>query len=225
MKSPIIRQRASLEISKKKPCIRLGRNTSKILLSDPKLLGFTIARHKVVAKIFKGLKNVLEIGCQEGFGTFFVAPACEHIHSVDFFPDFIKHFKVNTLPHIANCTVELADLTKKTIKGKFDGAFALDVLEHIEPTEESLFIGNIVKSLTPDGRLIIGMPSLESQKYASDASRIGHVNCKTSDELKKFLKKFFRVVDVMGMNDEVLHLGFEPMRHYLMAICSHPRAR
>jgi len=62
------------------------------------------------------------------------------------------------------------------------------------------------------------MPSLESQKYASKLSRIGHVNCKTKNELKNFLYRHFNNVYLFSMNDEVVHTGFDQMSHYIIAI-------
>ena len=34
------------------------------------------------------------------------------------------------------------------------------------------------------------MPTLESQKYASKGSKLGHINCKSKKELKKLLVNF-----------------------------------
>ena len=50
-----------------------------------------------------------------------------------------------------------------------------------------LFINNSIYNLKKNGYMIIGMPSLESQKYASYKSKKGHINCKTGDDLKKLL--------------------------------------
>jgi hypothetical protein len=73
--------------------------------------------------------------------------------------------------------------------------------------------------LKQKGIVIIGMPSLESQKHASILSKMGHVNCKTAVDLKKFLNKFFFHVSIFSMNDEVVHTGFYKMAHYLFAVC------
>ena len=82
---------------------------------------------------------------------------------------------------------------------------------------------NAVRSLDPKGTMIIGMPSLESQAYASEASRIGHVNCKTGEALRHLALQYFHKVYSFSMNDEVLHTGFFPMSHYLLVVCSDPR--
>jgi hypothetical protein len=101
----------------------------------------------------------------------------------------------------------------------FDGAYALDVLEHIPPEHEHRFLSNMVQSLHQHGTLIIGMPSIQSQAYASAPSKEGHVNCKDGNNLKAVLHQHFHNVFVFSMNDEVIHTGFYPMAHYLLALC------
>ena len=53
---------------------KLGKNTTKILVESPRNLLFTLSRYKFVSKMFDGYKNVLEVGCQEGFGSHLVSP-------------------------------------------------------------------------------------------------------------------------------------------------------
>jgi hypothetical protein len=67
----------------------------------------------------------------------------------------------------------------------------------------------------------VGTPSLQSQAYASALSKRGHVNCKDAPGLKALMAKFFHNVFIFSMNDEVVHTGFHPMAHYLLALCCH----
>ena len=105
----------------------------------------------------------------------------------------------------------------------FDGAYSLDVLEHIQPRDEHRFLKNLVASLAPRATAIIGMPSLESQAYASPASKEGHVNCKTGSDFNRLLKGYFHYVFSFSMNDEVVHTGYQKMAHYLLALCCGPK--
>ncbi|WP_223229702.1 hypothetical protein [Pseudoalteromonas piscicida] len=82
---------------------------------------------------------------------------------------------------------------------------------------------NIVASMTPQGTLILGIPSLESQKYASKASKEGHINCMSGADLKAFCEQYFHNVYPFGMNDEVVHTGFFPMCQYLIMLCVAPK--
>lgn len=196
----------------------LGKNTTRILHEDPKLLLFSLARHKFVSKMFSGFDHVLEIGCHEGFCSVIVSQTVNHLHGIDFY-----------IPHIESCkrriknekiTFEAIDILNEPMRMKYQGVFALDVLEHIDPESEDIFMKNICDSLEEDGVLILGMPSLQSQQYASEASRIGHVNCKTGDQLNEISSRYFKNVFSFSMNDEVLHTGFFPLSHYLFVICT-----
>jgi hypothetical protein len=99
---------------------------------------------------------------------------------------------------------------------------ALDVLEHIGPSQEELLLRTVVKSLKDDGVFIVGMPSLETQTYASEANIEAYVNCQAASQLSKTLKGYFSNVFSFGMNDEVLHTGYSGMCHYLSNVCVGP---
>jgi 2-polyprenyl-3-methyl-5-hydroxy-6-metoxy-1,4-benzoquinol methylase len=124
---------------------------------------------------------------------------------------------------MTNTSFSARDMLDGAIESNYDGIFSLDVLEHIQKEDENVFMKNICGSLSEDGSVIIGMPSLESQVYASEPSKIGHVNCKTAPDLKALMEIHFKNVFLFSMNDEVLHTGFHPMSHYLLALCCTPR--
>jgi len=199
----------------------LGQNTTRILHEDPKLLLFTLARYKFVSKMFDGFDNVLEIGCQEGFGASIVAQNVDHLHGVDFYLPYIE--SCNSRIRQTNMTFEAKDILDSPMPCLYSGVFALDVLEHIEKDQEHTFMLNILHSLKKEGVVILGMPSLESQKYASKASKIGHVNCKSGSDFRNFAFNYFEHVFSFSMNDEVLHTGFFPMSHYLLIIGCNPK--
>ena len=98
------------------------------------------------------------------------------------------------------------------------------MLEHIPAEREDVFIKNITAALDAHGVLIIGMPSLESQAHASPPSRAGHINCKRGPDLKALMERHFHNVFMFSMNDEVVHTGFSPMAHYLLALCCTKRS-
>lgn len=77
--------------------------------------------------------------------------------------------------------------------------------------------------LEPQGAAVIGMPSLESQDYASPISKQGHVNCKTMPDFKATMERHFHNVFMFSMNDEVVHTGYHKMAHYLIALCAGKR--
>ena len=215
----------SIEGIKSFPSKILGPNTSRIFFEDPKLILFTLSRYKFVSKQFEGYKNILEIGCQEGFGAPIVAQNIEKYTDLDFYEPHINFAKNNT--DLDKCKFKFLHhdiLLDPFLDGSFDCAFALDVLEHIEKDQENLFFKNIQKYLSnSQGPLILGMPSIESQVYASERSKLGHVNCKSKHEFRKTCQNYYKYVFMFSMNDEILHTGYDPMSQYLFAICTGPK--
>lgn len=165
-----------------------------VLKDDPKHLVFTLARYKFVAKMFVGLREVLEIGCGNGFGAEIVKQSVLKLKVTD---------------------IDSLDITKDTHKG-YDGVFCLDVIEHIEKENCDSALYNL--SLCAPV-CIIGTPSLESQVYASKFSKEKHVNCMSGEELRAACHGHWKHVFMFGMSDEVVHTGFLPMSHYLFALC------
>lgn len=197
---------------------KLGLMSNNVWHDDPRRLVFLLSRYKFVAKMFSGMKNVLEIGCADAFGTRIVLQEVGHITAIDFDPVFVQDALERMDKRWAfKCKVH--DMLAGPVDGPFDAAYALDVLEHIAKQNEVAFVSNIAKSLAPPGVLIIGTPSLQSQTYASPGSKEGHVNCKDAPELKALLLHFFHNVFIFSMNDEVVHTGFYPMANYLFALC------
>ena len=157
------------------------------------------------------------MGCADAFGTRVVKQEVKRITATDFDPLFVESAK-DAMDSRWPYEVQVHDMLDGPLDQGFDAAYALDVIEHIMPKDEEQFVGNMVKSLNPQGILILGSPSLQSQIYASPASKEGHVNCKEAPQFKALLQKFFHNVFIFSMNDEVVHTGFHPMAHYLFAM-------
>lgn len=211
-----------IEIDPSDPFI-MGPYNTYHLFSDPKRMGFLFARYKFVAKMFEGQERVLEIGCQEGLGTLVVAKAVKQVVATDFYKPHIESCQSRLGNRVSNIEFKGHDIIDGPVGNDFNAAFSLDVFEHIDPSQEDLYMKNIATSLTQHGILIIGIPSLESQQYASEGSKAGHINCKSGEQFREFCKSYFHTVFMFGMNDEVVHTGFLPMAHYLFAVCVTPK--
>src|SRR5271156_756348 len=155
---------------------RLGLMTSWAWHDDPKRLGFTLARYKFVAKMLDGADRVLEVGCGDGFGARVIAQSVGSVTAVDFDSDFIESAKSVASDRWA-IDFRVHDMLDGPVDGRFSGVCSLDALEHIDQKNEARFITNMIAPLADDGVCIIGMPSLQSQAYASQFSKLGHVNC------------------------------------------------
>ena len=196
----------------------MGVGASFTWKDDPRRLVFMLSRYKFVAKMLAGLDEVLEVGCCDGFGTRIVAQSVKHVTAIDFDPQYIESAIATASPNFP-IDFRQHDVLLAPVEGKFDAVFALDVLEHINKSDEDLFIRNSIAGLVEHGVCIFGMPSLESQPYASAGARLGHVNCKEQPDFKACMERFFHNVFMFAANDEVIHTGYSKMAHYNFALC------
>lgn len=197
----------------------LGLMNNQVWHDDPRRLLFTLARYKFVAKMLSGRKSVLEVGCGDAFCSRVVRQEVAALTVTDYDPLFIEDIESRKSERWP-MTARVHDMLAGPADGTYDAAYALDVLEHIAGSDENRFLDHLKHSLTEHGVLIIGMPSIESQAFASPASKAGHVNCKTGADLKALMERHFHTVFLFSMNDEVVHTGFARMAHYLIGVCA-----
>lgn len=197
---------------------QLGIMANKTWATDPKRLTFTLARYKFVSKMLEGQDKVLEIGCGDAWASKIVRQSVNDIFFLDADEVLLDSAKISH-QDLPSKNFILHDMTAGPINDTFDAIFLLDVLEHVEPKDEKIFINSLYSILRRNGVAIIGMPSLESQNYASEASKIGHVNCKSGQQFANEMKQWFSNVFLFSMNDEVVHTGYSKMAHYLITLC------
>ncbi|MHB1446952.1 MAG: class I SAM-dependent methyltransferase [Acidimicrobiales bacterium] len=196
--------------------------TNQVWYEDPRRLAFLLSRYKFVSRMMMGRRDVGEVGCGDAFGTRIVLQEVPKVTVYDFDPVMIDDVVGRDDPrwHLEAC---VHDIVSAPLPRLHDGIFSLDMIEHIEPSNEDDCVANLRDSLQAEGLLVIGSPSLESQAYASPQSKAGHVNCKAAPDLRALLGRYFATVLLFSMNDEVVHTGFHPMAHYLFAVCAQPR--
>ncbi|MCX5696379.1 MAG: class I SAM-dependent methyltransferase [Candidatus Omnitrophica bacterium] len=197
--------------------LKLGPWTSYSLINDPKHMCFVLSRYKFCAKMLEGKKRVMEIGSGDGFGLPIIAQTAKKVYAVDWDKRLLRN-NAKRLRHIKNVEYLNVDLNKTSPDLRVDGAFLIDVIEHLEPKNENVFISNIVRCLNVNGVLIIGTPNIAASRHATPRSRVQHINLKSMQTLRQTMEKYFENVFMFGMNDEVLHTGFAPMCHYLWAV-------
>jgi 2-polyprenyl-3-methyl-5-hydroxy-6-metoxy-1,4-benzoquinol methylase len=202
--------------------IELGRYTSDDYINDPKHIAFVASRYKFCAKMLEGIDTVIEIGCGDGFGVPFIAGVVKHLICTDINKSLLEDIR-RRHHFIQNTTYEFFEFRECSYHPKVDAIFLVDVIEHIFPNEENVFMTNLAGSLNEYGVTIIGTPNKTAEQYASEWSRQGHVNLKTHQELRELGLRYFNNVFMFGMNDEVIHTGYAPMCHYLWALCVTPR--
>jgi hypothetical protein len=207
-----------LDVKDRHGLTSLGIMINQVWHDDPRRVAFVLARYKFVAKMLGGRGSVAEVGCGDAFGTRIVLQEVDQVDVYDFEPIFIEDIRQRQSERW-QMTARMHDIVADALPYRYGGVYSLDVIEHIKREDEHRYLNNLCGSLNDGGVLIIGTPSLESQQYASSQSKIGHVNCKSGAEFKTLMQRYFENVFLFSMNDEVVHTGFYPMAHYLIAVC------
>ena len=181
-----------------------------------------MSRYKFVAKMLEGESEVLEVGCSDGWKSRIVAQAVGKLTCIDVDRKAIDEVTNRSIFGNPRWQVDsfIHDMLERDTEQKFNAAFSLDVLEHIEEGHEKRFLDGIYDSLIFPGTCIMGMPSLESQAFASPLAKRYHVNCKTQEDLRDLMGEYFEHVFMFSMNDEVVHTGYGRMSHYNIALCA-----
>jgi len=193
----------------------LGRHWSYNLHNDPKRLLFVLSRYKFCAKMCPRGGSVLELGCSEGLGSPILSEFSGAYVGVDSDGEAVAAAGKN-FGGPGRTFLEEDFLGRNY--GSFDGIVSLDVIEHIAAEKEELFLETLLANLGEDGVAVVGTPNKTAERYASEASRIGHINLYDAPRLQKLMEKGFHNVFLFAMNDEVVHTGFLPMAHYLLAL-------
>jgi hypothetical protein len=168
--------------------------------------------------------NVAVHNCGDAFGTPIVAESVGSVTAVDTEERHIIG-NANRLSEIKNITFAKHDICRSPIVDnddlsliKFDGAFSIDVIEHLDKELEDSFMINTCLNIVTDGICIIGTPNITANQYSTNRSLIQHINLKSYDSLRKLMRNYFKNVLMFSMNDEVVHTGYGPMAHYLFGV-------
>ena len=198
---------------------QLGPRTSHSIRTDAKHLLFTLSRYKFCAKMLEGKQRVLEVGCGDAIGAPIMLQSVGSLYAVDIEPLVIEQNKARN-EFGSRLSFACCDFTREHPQEVFDAAYCLDVIEHIEPEKEGLFLSNLAACVAEDGVCIIGTPNIAASIHASEISRNGHINLKSGKTLRDSLAPYFKNIFIFSMNDEVVHTGYTPMAHFLLALCA-----
>lgn len=205
--------------------VSLGPHISYEWHNSRRKIIFTAASYKFAMKMIGNMydpdtKEILELGCNDGFGTHFVAEFAKRVVGVDFDKNAVELAKQN----IDDKNVEfICDNFLNKTYGEFDAVVSFDVIEHICPEDEDKYMQTVLNNLKDAGTFIVGTPTLEQQQYAAECVVKSHINVYKGEELYLMLKKYFHNVYLFAQNDEIIHTGFLRMANGLIAVCANKK--
>lgn len=196
----------------------MGDYCSYIMRRTPRRMLHCLSYYKFAARMLQRGRGVVDIGCNEGTGTYLLEKEVGDAYGVDFDEGAIASARRN-FPEMSDRFIA-EDIRHFSKNRLFGGATCFDVIEHIEQKNENEFLGSITSLLDANGTLVIGTPSKISQEFASAVSKKGHINIYDHVRLKRVLKQFFHHVFLFSANDELVHTGFHDLAHYFLCVCS-----
>lgn len=206
--------------------LELGPYYTHMIHFDIKHMAFTLSRYKFASKLLMYRKNInmLELGCQEALGALMFKQNIDLNQYVGVDLDkraieWNRKYLPNDFKFICSDFFACAELGK----GNFDAIISLDVIEHISGEMEEKYCGILSTSMSQDGVVIVGTPNIMLNPYASEGSKMGHINLYDQKRLYELMSKFFENVFIFNMNDEVVNTGFAPMSCYIFAVCCNKR--
>lgn len=205
-----------------KDLLQLGTYYTHMINSDIKHLMFTLSRYKFASKLLMYRENVrlLELGCQEALGALMFKQNLDldRYVGMDLDKNAIEWNQKN-MPEGWEFICSNFFEYKNWSENEFNAVVSLDVIEHISQEMEDEYCKIISKNLSPDGIAVIGTPNVSLNPYASEGSKIGHINLYDQKRLYGLMNRYFHNVLIFNMNDEVVGTGFAPMACYIFAVC------
>ncbi len=198
--------------------LKLGRYTGYWFHHTPRRMLHSLSYYKFAAKMIGSGKRVLDVGCNEGLGSYLLSKECGQCDGIDFDQGAVELAQENYPELSFSCEDFL-----QSDKGPYDALVNFDVIEHIYPENAGAFLGKIADHLSDYGVALIGTPSEISQTFASDVSKRGHVNIYSAERLEKEVKEHFEHCFLFAANDEIVHTGYLPLAHYLIALACRPK--
>lgn len=155
-----------------------------------------LSYYKFAAKMIGQGKRVLDIGCQEGLGSWILAKECGFCKGIDLDEMKIERARKN-FPQEFMCEDFL-----ESEHGHFDAIIHFDMKEQTDP-KLSKFLRKCVSCLHEHGVAVIGM---------------------SSETIKENeLKEHFEYVFPFFAHDEVIHAGYSSQANYVIALTCKPR--
>lgn len=207
--------------TQRKSEIKLGPYSSYQFIDSRRHLLFTASRYKFAMKML-GVGSVLDLGCNDGFGTHFLAERATKAVGVDFDKEAIEFAQSEKSMSYIDFICE--DFFGKKY-GEFDGVVSFDVIEHIYPENVGAYMNTVMLNLKDNGVFIVGTPSAESQVYSKENVSGAHVNVYTGEQFEDMLKTYYNNVFMFTQNDEIIHTGHFRMANYLLAVCCYKKER
>lgn len=192
---------------------------NELFFANPLMATVKLARFKFVAKMLSKEDRLLDLGCGNGFSSYYYSHFCKSVYGVDIQEQAIDNWKIFANNNIS---FSLGDILDDDIyKRDVEAITCVDVIEHFSLSNGEKIIKNSAQCLKnkKGGQLIIGTPSKFSNPYRAAHNKERHLHEYEPNELQKICSKYFSRTLQFSMNDEVVHTGFNKLAWFFYIIC------
>lgn len=159
-----------------------------------------IARHFSAYKFAEDYvsgKNVLDIGCGEGYGTHYLSGFAESITGIDYDKTIVEYAKEKyRRNNLKFYTLDIKNID--SLDSRFEAVCSFQVIEHIQ--DAGLFLENIKRLLTDDGVFICSTPNRRDASLDSPTPlNKFHLKEYLLDEYRQLLENYFKSADIFGL--------------------------
>jgi hypothetical protein len=186
---------------------------------DPIALSHTLARYRFVARLLDSRHDVAEYGRPAALGTDMMFRAVKKL--AVYSPNTAALDDVRRqLPRDAMYEARLHNILVAPLPKPHDSIYCLDAIEYVSRSDEDNFIRNLCDSLSRNQDILVVGSRATTEKYRTSAgeSEVGFFP-RSAAELKALFERFFNVVFVFSMIEEVMHPGAHPAADYALAVC------
>ena len=181
--------------------IKLGPTASHNFYEIPQKMLDNLTCYKFAAKLIGKEKRVLEVTCNEGFGTFLLGTECGFAKGIDSNENALQL----AIDNFQCSTVEFDTTDYRT--NQWDAIVSFE--DPIFSSNFELFFKQFVPSLTLEGIMIV---SILRQEIPNAAQR-----------LRDEMSHFFTHVFLFSAYEEVIQAGDSPLSNRLLAVGSKRR--
>ncbi|MDD5109052.1 MAG: class I SAM-dependent methyltransferase [Candidatus Omnitrophica bacterium] len=151
-------------------------------------------------------RQILEIGCGDGYGAAFLAKTARSIVAVDYEDQVIftaqNKYKANNLQY------RCMDATRLGFKeNEFDLVCSFQVIEHIPEDKLLVYLNELNRVLKPNGELYLSTLNLGKVMKNPQTYKKNPAHCKefVAEDLKAILSKVFDNYVIYGLHPSLKH--------------------
>lgn len=161
-------------------------------------------RYSALKKLIKN-KVILDAACGSGYGCSMMSSFAKKVHGIDIDPGTIDYAKSKYAQ--VNIEFQVAPVSKLPFKANsFDIIVSFETIEHINETDQELFLKEIKRTLKSGGYLVMSTPDKANYSDESDYNNEFHLKEFYSEEFYDFLQPYFNHVEILNQSTEVCNI-------------------